>query len=109
MVDLMYCLKYLLFFDILLLYYYINLRSLIIFWLSSGYINLSWSISLSLSFAIPSELFYGEILKTFVVLLAILLPIKSPAVLAVLWIVFVEEVLSASVADCLAWSRSFWL
>ena len=84
MVDLMYCLTYLLFFDILLLYYYINLRSLIIFWLSSEYINLSLSIYLSFSFAIPSELFYGEILETFVVLLVILSPIKSPAALAVL-------------------------
>ena len=58
-------------------------------------------ISLSGSFVIFSELFCGELLETFVILLAILLPIKSSAAFAVFWITDLEEVLSAFVADCL--------
>ena len=57
MVDLMYCLTYLLYFDIALLYYCIDLRSLIIFCHSSGDIYLSLGISLSCSFVTVSELF----------------------------------------------------
>ena len=72
MAHLVYCLTSLLFFDIPLLYYYINLRSSIIFFLSSGDIYLPLCTSLSFSFVIVSELF-----ETFVILLAILLPIKS--------------------------------
>ena len=45
--------------------------------------------------------------KSFVILLAILLSIKSPVPSAVLWIALFKRVLSLSVADCLAWSRSF--
>ena len=47
MVDLVYYLINLLFFDIPLLYYYVNLRTSIIFCLYSGDINLSLGISLS--------------------------------------------------------------
>ena len=78
----MYCLTNLLFFDIPLLYYYINLRSSKISCLSSGDIYLSLGISLdislSFSFVSVSELFFYEFFETFVVLLAILLPMKSP-------------------------------
>ena len=102
MVDLVYYLTNLLFFDIALLYYYINLGWSIIFFLSFGDIYLSLSISLSFSFVIVSESFCGELLKTFVILLGILLPIKSPVASAVFWITLFEEVLSASVADFLA-------
>ena len=80
MVDLVYCLTSLLFFDIPLLYYYINLRSSIMFCLFSGDICLSVSISVSLS---VSEVFWGKFLETFVILLAMLLPIKSPVASAV--------------------------
>ena len=83
MVDLLYYLTSLFFFDVTVLYYYINLRSSIIFWLSSGDIYLSFGISLSCSFVIVSELFCNERLGTFVILLAILLPIKSPVASAV--------------------------
>ena len=83
MVDLLYYLTSLFFFDVTVLYYYINLRSSIIFWLSSGDIYLSFGISLSCSFVIVSELFCNERLGTFVTLLAILLPIKSPVASAV--------------------------
>ena len=78
MVGLVYYLTNLSFFDIPLLYYYINLRSSIIFCLSSGNIFLSLGISLQCSFVIVAELFSGELLETFVILLAILLPNKSP-------------------------------
>ena len=99
MVDLMYYLTNLLFFDILLLYYYTNLRSSIIFCLVSGDIYLSFDISLSsaifsVSFITVPELFCGKVFEAFVILLAILLLIKSP--------VSFESALSVSVADCLA-------
>ena len=42
MVDLVYCLKKLLFFDIPLLYYYINLRSSILFCLCFGGLHLTY-------------------------------------------------------------------
>ena len=83
MVDLLYYLTSLFFFDVTVLYYYINLRSSITFCLSSGDIYLSFGISLSCSFVIVSELFCNERLGTFVILLAILLPIKSPVASAV--------------------------
>ena len=108
MVDLVYYLTNWLFFDIPLLSYYINLRSLIIVCIPCWDIYLSLGISLSCSVIIISGLFCGEILQAFVILLAILLPIKSPVNSAVFWITFFEVVLSAFVADCLTWSRSFW-
>ena len=83
MVDLVYCLTSLLFFGILILYYYINLRSSMIFCLFSGDIYLSLGITLSnlifsASLSTVSELFCGEVLETFVILSAILLAIKLP-------------------------------
>ena len=83
MIDFVYCLTNLLFFDIPLLYYYINLRSSTIFCLSSGDIYLSLGISLPYSFVTVFESFYSELLEVFIILLAILLPIKSPVVSAV--------------------------
>ena len=70
----------------------------IIFCLSSGDIYFSLSISSSS----VSELFRGEVFVAFVILSAILFPIKSLVASAVFWIGFFEEVLSASVVDCLA-------
>ena len=80
-----------------------------IFYLSSRDIYLSFSISLSFSFVIVPELFCGEILETFAMLLAIVSAIKSPVASAVFWMTVFEEVLNASVPDCLAYSvkRSF--
>ena len=49
-----------------------------------------------------SELFLGETFETFVILSAILFPIKSPVASTVFWIDLFEGVLSASVGDCLA-------
>ena len=98
MIDLVYYQTNLLFSDIALLYYYINLRSSIIFCFSSGNIYLS----LSCLFVIVSELFCGNLLETFVILLAILLPIKSPVASAVSGIIVFEVIFSASIADCLA-------
>ena len=93
----------------LLLYYYTNLRPSIIFCLSYGDICLSLGISLSCSFVTVSELFCGKGFETFVISSAILLPIKLPVASIAFWITLFEVVLSAYVADCQAWSRSFWL
>ena len=109
MVDLVYFLKNLIFFDIPSLYYYINLRSSIISYLSFRDIYLSLGISLSCSFVTVSELFCCEFFETLAVLLASLLPVNSPVASAVFLMAFFEVVLSASVAHCLAWSISFWL
>ena len=79
------------------------------FCLSSRDIYISLSISLSCVFVTVSELFYCEFFETFIILSVILLPIKSPVVSSVFWIIYFEVVLSAPVADCLAWSTSFWL
>ena len=81
MVDSLYHLIGLFFFNIPLLYCYIifNLRSSIILCLSSKFINLSLSISSSFVF----ELFCGVIFETVVILSAILLPIQSPVASAV--------------------------
>ena len=81
MVDLVYYLTNLLFFDIPLLYYYTNLRSSINFYLPPGDIYPSLDVSLSCSFVIVSELFFEELLETFLFLSAMLLPIKSPVLL----------------------------
>ena len=90
------------FFDVPLLDYYINLRSTIVFCLSSGDMYLSLDISLSSSFVTISELFYCEVFEAFVIQLAISLPIKSPVATAFLKFALFEAVLSASVSDCLA-------
>ena len=87
---------------IILLYY---LRSSI-FCLFSGDKYLSFDVSLSnlifyVSFATVSEVFCREVFKTFVILSAISLSIKSSVNLAGFWIALVEPVLSSSVADCL--------
>ena len=98
------------FFHIPLLYYYINLRSSTTIYLSSGDIYFSLGISLSNSFVIVSELFCVDLLDTFAILSAILLPIKLPVASAVFWITLFKVVLSSSVADSLAWSKKgFWL
>ena len=104
MVNLVYYLTHLLFFGISLLYYYIILRSLILFRLSSGdmYIFLAISLScsiLSVSFRTVSELICDEPLETFVILLlynlanasTILFPIRSPVSSAVFWIAIFES------------------
>ena len=61
MVDLVCCLTNLLFFDIQLLYYYINLNVSIICCISFGDTYLSFDISVSLSTV--SEVFCGDFLK----------------------------------------------
>ena len=58
-----------------MLYYYINLRSSIIFCLCPGDIYLSLSI---FSSSFISELFFGEVFDTLVILSAISFPIISP-------------------------------
>ena len=63
MVDLVHYLTHLLLFDISLLYYYISLRSSIIFCLSAG--DIYFNLGILFSLIIVSELFSGEILKKF--------------------------------------------
>ena len=109
MVDILCYLTNLLFFDIRLLYCYINLISSIIFCLFFQDICLSFGISLSNLSVIASELFWGEFFEAFVILPALLLPIKSPVASAVFWIALFETVYNAFVAGCLPWSKSFWL
>ena len=86
MVDLLYCLLNLLFFNIPLLYYYTNINSSVICCLFSGDIYLSFGISTSS---------------------AILLPIKSPVASAVFLIALFEAAFIASIVDYLALLRSF--
>ena len=102
--------KFIIFF---IFHYYIIILILLLSF--SGYIYIYfdvflWSPILSVSLAALPKLFCGGVLETFVILLAILLPIKSPlAAVFSLNFSFLEIVLSASVATFLAWSRSFWL
>ena len=82
MIDLVYYVTSLLFFDIPILYYCIVLRSLIIICLSFGYINLSLGIYLSsllitFSFVTVSALLRGKVLETLVISTANILPVKS--------------------------------
>ena len=58
--------------------------------LSSGYIYFSLSISSSF----VSELFFGDVFDTLVILLAVLFPIKSPFTSAVFWIALFNAVLN---------------
>ena len=86
MVDLNYYLTNLLFLGVPLLCYHVDIKLLTIFclfsrkvYLSFRKVYLSLGISLSCSifsiaFATVSELFYDEVLETFIILLVILLP-----------------------------------
>ena len=106
MVDLIYYLKSL-FFSFSLLRYYIILKSSIICCPFSVDIHISFGVSIGFHSSVSesvSELFYGEFS---VILLAILLQIKSAVSAAVIRIALFEAVLVTSVADCLAWLRSF--
>ena len=114
MVDMVYCPTDLLFFNILFLYYYINLRSLINFCLFPEDIYLSLVISLScsifsVSFVTSPKLFYGEALETFVILSAVLSQVKSPAGSAVFRTTLFEADLIASLVDFLTGLRSYCL
>ena len=103
--DLVCFLTDLLFLDIQWLYYYINVRSPIIFPLYFGDIylfpgNLLSNPMFCILFLTVPELFIREVLETFVILSAILLPIKQPVASAFFWIALSEAVWSASVTDC---------
>ena len=77
-----------LFFDIPLLHFYINLRSLIISSLFSGNIYLSLNIFLSL----VTELLCGAVFETLVILPGISLAIKLPVASAVFWTALFEAI-----------------
>ena len=72
-----------------------NLGSSAIFCLCSGEIYLFVAISFSSLFLIVSGLFSGEPFEAFIILLAVLLPIKSLVASAVFWITLFEVILSA--------------
>ena len=86
MVDLLHSLTSLLFFDIPLLYY-IYLNSATLCCLFSGDIYLSFAISVSFSTVTVSEVFCSDFV---VILLAILLPDKSP-VASVVFGIFLKQ------------------
>ena len=106
MVDLVCCLTSLSFFDIPLLYYYVNLSIYIYIYIIYIYIYiiyiyiyiyiyiciLFWYFSFTVC-----KVFWGD---SFVILLAILLRMKSLVASGVFWIALFEAVLNASVADC---------
>ena len=71
---------------IILLYYIIDPRSLVIYCLFSG------DIYFSSSFVPVSELFCGEVFETFVILSAILLPIKPTVAPAIFCIALFEAI-----------------
>ena len=66
--------------------------------LSCFFVDIYLSFDISVSLSTVSEEFCGN----FFVILLTLLTIKSPVACVVLWIVSLERVLSAYVADCIA-------
>ena len=85
MVDLVYCLTNLLFFNIPLLCCYTNLNSSVMCCRFSGDTYLSFGISISLlALLLCSSI--ENFFEIFVILSAILVPIKSPVASAVFWI-----------------------
>ena len=87
-------------YSIIIYYYYINLRSSIIFCLFSVDIYLSLCISQPCS-VFSSELFCGQF-ETSLILPAFLFRIQSPVDSVIFLIALYQEVLSASVTDFLA-------
>ena len=90
-------------------YHYINLRSPGIFCLYSGDIYFSLNFFLSSSFLTVSQLSSFEVFEAFVILSANLLAKILALAFAFFWTTLFEIVLSAFVAEFLAWSRCFWL
>ena len=109
----MYSLTNSLFFDILLLCYCTNLNSSIMCSLFYGDIYLSFDISLLASFFSKCNSVecnsLEDFFEAFVILSAVLLPIKSPVASAGFRIALFEAVFIASVVDFLELSISFWL
>ena len=72
----------------IIIFFYINLSSSIISCHFSEESYLSLGVSLLFLFIIVSELFSVSVFETFVILLAILLPIKSPVAAAIFELLF---------------------
>ena len=63
-----------------------------------------------INFSVFEPVFESFCCEWSVILLAMLWPTKSPVVVVgVSWVALFEAVLSASVTDCAAWSKSFCL
>ena len=97
-----FCCDFLWFFDIALLYYYLNLSSSIISCLVSGDINLSLGIFYHVIFGCI-EWGFLSVFRNFCNFVGNF--VTTNLILSF----FLFLVLSASVADVLAWSRGFWL
>ena len=68
------------------------------------------SFGISIEFSSVCELFSGlSHDAVFLILSAILLPVKSLVAFAVFRLGLLQAVFSASVADFLAWSKGFWV
>ena len=93
MVDLVYCSTDLLLFDIPLLHYYVNLRSSVVFYLSSGNIYLSLGIFVSLSTVCDKVFEICNFICSFITN-------QITSSFCCFLNCFFEAVLSASVADC---------
>ena len=105
--DLMYFLSFFfLFFDIPSLCYYINLTSSIVLVFLLEIYVLFFSYFFTMHIFNCLQIVFCEGFAIFVILPAILLPVKSPAELQNC---FLSCSFCASEADCLSWSRSFWL
>ena len=99
--------RFVIFWYSVLFIYYINFTSSIICWLFSGDIYLSFGISLLRSVFSALAVFKIFCDEAFVILSAILLPIKSQADSAVFRIILFEAVFIESVVDLLALPRRF--
>ena len=97
--------KFIIFINSIITYYYINLRSSIIFCLWSEELYLS--LRTSSSFA--SGLFFCEVFEILVISSTILFAIESLVATAVFWIALFEVALTSFIVKCLAWSIRFWL
>ena len=104
MVDLLCCPTDLLFFDILLLCYYINLSSSVMLCLSSEiyifHLVFLFHLQLPLKYSVVN--FCGNFISSFITNQT---TVASPD----FWNAFLEAGLNESLADCLAWSRRSWL
>ena len=112
MVDLIYYLTNLLFFDILLLYYYVNVRVSIVFLLFLRYIAFCryFFIMLSICYFIYNcfWIILWRSLWGVSNFISDFISNQITRCLCCFWITLFEAILSASVRDCLTWPRSFF-
>ena len=96
-------------FYIPLWYYYINLRLSIIFCLFSGNIYFYLGVFLSCSFVTTSELFCGKFFWDLRNFISNFMTNQTTSCFCCFSNYFLWTSFKCLFADCLAWSRSFWL